>query len=394
MKQDFPKTADADVVGIGFGPAGISFACAVADADEEQGRGAAGSVLFLERASRPCLPPELLLPGTDAGHHVFGDLVTPRNPRSRFSFAMYLKEKGRLHGFGLLGRPASRLEWSDYVGWAAERLAADVHYGEPVTEILPGLSEGVLTHLWIATSSGVVRTRTLVVSDGVSPRVPALFQDHLGSHVFHSSEYLTRVGALQGEPFPKRWLVVGSGRSACMVAADLMGRGDGIAVRSLHRSSGFTAAQSDPAAAPEGRALHSVLYERNVQGLEGLRTIIHSQAAAIAKAPSGYAVTVRNIVSNEESTFDVDGIVLATGYDQPRIPPLFALLVPWLSFNEDGAVDIDRDCRVKLTGDTGVSIFMNGLSERMHGISDAQPFSLMALRSERILNAIVASRGK
>jgi L-ornithine N5-monooxygenase len=428
MKQDFRKTVDADVVGIGFGPAAISFACAVADAEEEHGCSPAGSVTFFEKASRPGWQPELLLPGTDINHHVFRDLVTPRNPRSRFSFAMYLKEKGRLHRFGVLGRPASRLEWSDYVCWTAERLAPYVHYDEPVVEILPGLSDGALTHVDVVTSNGVTRTRNLVVSSGVNPRIPALLQKHLGSHVFHTSEYLTRVGALRGASFPKRWLVIGSGQSASEATVDLLGRGDEIVVRSLHRSSGFKLTQLghfpnltfspeqvdyfhsldldgrqrlfaevkatnysgiDP---DESQKLFSVVYEGEIEGRESLKMVIYSEAKSVTKTPTGYTVTVRDIFSNKESTFEVDGIVLATGYDQPRIPPLFAPLVPWLSFNEDGAVTIDRDYRVKLAGDTGVNIFMNGLSERTHGISDGQSFSLMALRSERILNAIVALR--
>ncbi len=399
MEQDFRETTEAaDVVGIGFGPAGIAFACAVADAEEEHGRSPAGSVAFFERASRPCLSPELLLPGIDASHHVFCDLVTPRNPRSRFSFAMYLKENGRLDRFTLLGRPASRLEWADYVGWTAEQLASYVHYGEPVTEILPGLVEGALTHLRIATSNGIVRTRTLVVSDSIHPRVPALFRDHLGSHVFHVSEYATRVGALQGAPFPRRWLVVGSGRSAGTATADLLGRENGITVQWLHGSSGFNpevpAPSSDLAAAFDGgRTISSILYEGEVQGRNTFQIVNDSEVVAVAKPAASFAVTVRHLFSSDESTLEADGIVLATGYDQPRIPPLFAPLIPWLSFDENGAVAVDRDCRVKLVGATDVGIFMNALSDRAHGTGDGQSFSLVALQSERILNAIAALRG-
>jgi L-ornithine N5-oxygenase len=35
-----------------------------------------------------------------------------------------------------------------------------------------------------------------------------------------------------------------------------------------------------------------------------------------------------------------------------------------------------------------VQVWVNGLSERSHGISDSQSFSLMALRAERIANAL------
>ncbi len=429
MAQIGSKTMDVDVLGIGFGPAAISFGCVIEDLVEERGSNPVGSVLFLEKAEETAWHPELILPNTDINHHVFRDLVTPRNPRSRFSFAMYLKEKGRLHRFGLLGRPASRLEWSDYVAWTAKQLAHHVRYNEHVTEILPGLSGGALTHFEVVTSSGIVRAKNLVVSTGVCPRVPALFHDHLGPRVFHTSEYLSRISALAGD-FPKRWLVVGSGQSASEATSDLLQRRPDIRVHSLHRSSGFKLTQLgnfpnlifspeqvdyfhsldlparkrlfadvkatnysgiDP---DESQKLYSLVYEEAIMGRETLKMVVYSEVAAVTRTPGGYAVTVRDVFSGEERTFEVDGIVLATGYDQPLIPPLFSTLLPWLALDADGGVAIDRNYRVGLSGNALAHIFMNGLSERTHGISDGQSFSLMALRSERILTSILALQGR
>jgi lysine/ornithine N-monooxygenase len=39
-----------------------------------------------------------------------------------------------------------------------------------------------------------------------------------------------------------------------------------------------------------------------------------------------------------------------------------------------------------------VAIFANGQSERAHGISDAQSFSLVAVRAERILASLLEGR--
>lgn len=429
MAQIGSGTTDVGVLGIGFGPAAISLACAIEDLAEEQGANPVGSALFLEKAARTAWQPELILPNTDINHHVFRDLVTPRNPRSRFSFAMYLKEKGRLYRFGVLGRPASRLEWSDYVAWTARQLAPYVRYDEHVTEILPGLSGGTLTHFEAITSTGIVRAANLVVSTGVYPRVPAPFQDHLGPRVFHTSEYLSRISAL-GADFPKRWLVLGSGQSASEAVSDLLQRHPDIHVRSLHRSSGFKLTQLgnfpnlifspeqvdyfhsldlparkrlfaevkatnysgiDP---DESQKLYSLTYEESITGRETLRMIVYSEAVGVARTPGGYAVTIRDVFSGKESSCEVDGVVLATGYDQPLVPPLFTALMPWLELDADGGVAIGRDYRVALTGDAQAHIFMNGLSERTHGISDGQSFSLMALRSERILKSILAQQGE
>ncbi|NVL29803.1 L-lysine 6-monooxygenase, partial [Pseudomonas syringae pv. actinidiae] len=63
-------------------------------------------------------------------------------------------------------------------------------------------------------------------------------------------------------------------------------------------------------------------------------------------------------------------------------------LQPWLAADVDGGLLIDRDYRVVTQGACDVNIWVNGLSERSHGISDSQSFSLMALRAERIANAL------
>lgn len=79
-----------DVVGIGFGPANLALAIALEEA------GFAGSCLFLERRPSPQWQPEMLLPRSDIQNHPCRDLVTPRNPRSRYTFMNFLFENGRL----------------------------------------------------------------------------------------------------------------------------------------------------------------------------------------------------------------------------------------------------------------------------------------------------------
>jgi len=69
---------------------------------------------------------------------------------------------------------------------------------------------------------------------------------------------------------------------------------------------------------------------------------------------------------------------------------LLSNLQPWLVADDDGGLRIDRDYRIALKPGSSVRIFANGLSERSHGISDGQSFSLMALRAERISQALVA----
>jgi hypothetical protein len=67
-----------DVIGIGFGPANIALAIAA----EELHPGL--DIHFIERNARAGWQEEMLLPESDIQNHPLRDLVTPRNPRSRY----------------------------------------------------------------------------------------------------------------------------------------------------------------------------------------------------------------------------------------------------------------------------------------------------------------------
>lgn len=420
--SEAPRTVDA--LSIGFGPAAIALACVLEDARDEGNPLSEMDIRFLERAAATTWHSELLLSGTDINHNPFRDLVTPRNPRSRFSFAMYLKEKGRMFEFGLLGRPASRHEWSDYVSWVAAQVSRGVSYNETIREVLPGIVDKRLDHVLVDTTSGRLATHNLIVSSGSSPNIPELFVPHLGARVFHTSEFLTRLNGF-GTAAPRRWMVVGSGQSASESVLEILDRHDEVQVLSVHRSIGFRLTQLgqfpnqvfspshvdyfhglgdeqrrqylansrsanyagiDP---DESMKLFSLIYEDRLVGRERLCVKGYQAVTALEPVGEGYRVTLNDIFTGEATVQEVDAVVLGTGYLQHLVPPLLSNLQPWLATDKDGGLLIDRDYRVALKPETGVRIFANGLSERSHGISDGQSFSLMALRAERIMQALV-----
>jgi L-ornithine N5-oxygenase len=414
---------EMDTLVIGFGPAGIALACAVADWQEMHGISPVGRAAFLERSTATSWHGEFLLRNTDINHHIFRDLVTPRDPRSRFSFANYLKTRGRLYHFGLLGRPPSRMEWSDYLSWAASQLTDFVRYGEPVRAVSPIVENDILVKLQVTTDRGSFVTSKLVMSSGSTPKIPLVFDALRGPNVFHTSSYLSHVTAL-AHNFPKRWLVVGSGQSAGEAVSDLLQRRPDVLINSVHRSSGFRIGQlgqfpnltflpeqvdyfhsldtesrgrlfEDVRAtnyagidADESSALYSQIYEDRVEGRERLHMRPFCEIDAVTNVNGSYHVLLRDTFSGARSRLTADAIVLGTGFEQPPIPSLLAELLPWLELAADGGIAIDRDYRVALKRSQDVAIFANGLSERAHGISDAQSFSLVAMRAERILTAL------
>src|SRR6516162_5176738 len=119
-----------DLIGIGFGPANIALAIAL----EEFGY--SGSTLFIEGRTGPTWQPGMLLAGADIQNHPLRDLVTPRNPMSRFSFTNFLHEQGRLFAYLNLGAVfALRKDYAQYISWAASKFESCLCYGAQVTAI-------------------------------------------------------------------------------------------------------------------------------------------------------------------------------------------------------------------------------------------------------------------
>jgi L-ornithine N5-monooxygenase len=412
-----------DVAVLGFGPAGMAFTCAVADHVEQYGRSPVGQVRCFEKSSVTTWHGGFLLPQTDINHHVFRDLVTPRNPRSRFSFAMYLKSCDRLYRFGLLGRPPSRVEWSDYLTWTAAQLAEYVGYGEEVRSLSPVIDRGRLSAIRIVTSQGAYQARSVVLSSGSTPRTPELFSPYLGGRIFHTSDYLPAMDAF-ADRLPRRWLVVGSGQSAGEAVADLLRRSPDVSVESVHRSVGFKVAQLGqfpnlaflpdradyfhqlaPADrrkffaevkeinyagidADESAALYSQVYEDSVRGRERLHMSPFTVIESVSRSDDAFEIALSDLFTGDVRTVTVDAVVLGTGFEQLRLPPLLAELLPWIQLADDGGLLVGRDYQAELVPGGAASIYLNGLSERSHGIGAAQSFSLLAMRSERILESL------
>jgi L-ornithine N5-oxygenase len=144
--------------------------------------------------------------------------------------------------------------------------------------------------------------------------------------------------------------------------------------------------------ADESQALYSFMYEGEVSGHQRLNLHTWSSVVSVEKVGDGYSVLLRDGNTGLETTLYVDGIVLGTGYEQLAVPPLLTLLQPWLQRDEDGTLTVDRHYRVGLQNSEGLHIFANGTSEKTHGISDAQSFSMLALRAQQLTDALLASQ--
>ncbi len=419
------NSSDLDLIGVGFGPAGIALGAAIADFRAERASPAFGSVKFFERQKDSAWHGNFLLPGTDLNNHVYRDLATPRDPRSYFTFANYLKLHGRLYDFGLLGRPASRHEWADYIQWAAQELSPLVAYDEPVIGIRPVQRANSIHAFSVETVKGTYTARRIVLSTGAKPRIPPEYAPLQGAHVFHTSDFLPRIAALHGTQ--PRFMVVGSGQSAGEALIELRKTFPRSMLYSVHRSIGFklydlghfsnqvySPPETDyyynlPSSAKRtcfedlratnysgldmtgSSELYSMVYEDRVSGREFIKMLTRRKLVSIDGGNGCYRVVLEDIYTGATDSIEIDVVILATGYYLETFPALLSPLRQYIELDAEGVPLVERDFRVKTKNDCHAEIYVNGLCERSHGISDSQSFSLLAVRSETILKTIVAS---
>ncbi|ANN71772.1 lysine N(6)-hydroxylase/L-ornithine N(5)-oxygenase family protein [Bordetella bronchialis] len=404
-----------DLIGIGFGPSNIALAIAL---EERHGRGSPTGPLFIEK--QPCFAwhPDMMLDGAHMQISFLKDLVTLRNPASRYSFLNYLHSKGRLQDFiNLKTFFPSRQEFNDYLAWAAGHFDDCCAYGEQVLEVQPEPAGGVVELLRVRSrgADGGLRerlARNLVVSVGGRPRIPDVFASCMDdSRVFHTSGYLS---ALSRQPRLDRIAVIGAGQSAAEIfmhlhghparpRVDLLVRGHTIRPSddSPFVNEVFNAAHTDYLyARPDAERaallaqtrhtnysapdvdlierIYDVLYQQKVRGEPRHRLLRRREVEAVRTAEAGVALSVRERDAGTLDTLHYDAVVLATGYERDQHRSLLAPLDDYLDSYEP-----DRHYRLRADERLRPAIYVQGGSEATHGISDSL-LSILAIRSWEI----------
>lgn len=425
--ETLPGENTVDVLGIGFGPANIALAIALAE--ERPGVNA----LFLEANPGPGWQSEMLLRGADTQNHASRDLATLRNPKSRFTFLNYLFEHDRLLDF--LNLPLHfplRRDYAQYVQWVAGNFQHSVRYSQAVISLRPSLSPD--PH-WVAeTSSGeTYRARCIVLASGRNAYIPPVFGLHVGRTVFHTSEYSTRIRPILASDSPQRIAVVGSSQSAVEVLLDLHSRAHPDAkIHAVMQSFGprlkdtspfseeaFLPAFTDryynasPAAKREFDAslrptnyssadgdvideLYTILYEDKLENRS--RVVLHNLSAVSDIRETGRCLDIK-ISGRHTEEFErltVDAIVLATGYKdlgsgdrRDEVPPLLQGIKADFATNSNGDLMVERDYElVSKEGAKAPPLFLNGLCESSHGLGDAGSFSLLSLRAMTLIHGM------
>jgi L-ornithine N5-oxygenase len=414
---------EVELLAIGAGPSNLALAVAI----EELGPpDLAENCLLIERSPTVCWQQGLLMPWAKSQVSFLKDLVTLRNPRSRFSFLNFLHSVGRLDDFVNMGSfTPYRLEISDYLKWVAESLTrVRLELGRECVSVEPrrdssGALVGWLTRLADGTS---ISSRYLVFGAGRDPHIPEAFAGLSANRLIHSTQYRPRVSRLSKQ-LPYRVAVIGSAQSAAemfrALADDLPDCDLVWVMRSIglhtYESNKFTNELYFPSfvdeffhARPEGRA--QILREMHRTNYSGVAPALLESLYAdfyldrLTRRGRKRLITMAEVTGAHESTDEAvlevtdwhtgatsqlrrDLVFLGTGFTR-EMPRLVRRLGASLGLAH---ITVDRRYRLIVDEPSDAACYLQGVNEATHGIADSL-LSVLAHRAGDILHDLTSRR--
>jgi L-ornithine N5-monooxygenase len=393
------------------------------------------NIKFLEKNMQAGWQDEMLLPESDIQNHPLRDLVTPRNPRSKYTFVNFLFEHNRL--FEHLNLPLQhplRLEYRQYVIWVANHFSKNVEHGCEVEFINPITKGNKIDSYEIIYNSGKkINAKSIVLAPGRTPYIPPQFQSIHDERVVHLTRFLSSLKEVQSRVSNPRVAVIGGSQTAVELLLHLTNKLTTGQVVGVSRNFGFRLKDTSPFsdevyfpkfvetffhASREDKArlrkelvfsnysssdrdvidaLYVEIYRNKIQNkndlvLKNLTTITEVQVDK-----REIHLTLYHTINKTSEHLPFDLVVLATGFkdlgngqQNEPYPRLLDSISTHLEMTH-GAMTVDLDYRVKLIGEQSndhAPLFLNGLCEASHGMGDAGSFSLLSLRSAAIINAL------
>ncbi|KPH97003.1 L-lysine 6-monooxygenase/L-ornithine 5-monooxygenase [Actinobacteria bacterium OV450] len=412
---------EVGVLAIGAGPANLALAVAIEESGAPE---LAAGTLLLEQGPDIKWQRDLLMPWARSQVSFLKDLVTLRNPSSRFTFLNFLHEQGRLDEFVNLGTfHPYRWEFSDYLQWVATSLErVEIRYGARAAQVDPVVDADGSVSGWrvLLTDGDEIHCRDLVVGGGRDRRVPDVFTGLPADRLIHSAQYRTRIADIPKDE-PVRAVVVGGAQSAAEMFYALHENLPQSRVTMLVRSIGLQNYQTSkfvnerffpsfvdefydsPAevraqvldemrltnyaglAPPFLDELYTMLYRQKALGPQRSEVRALTEVVGARIEDGDVVLDLRDRMSGKTEPLRCDLVLLGTGYD-PRKPALVRELAARLGIDE---VTVSRAHRVELGDSARGAVYLQGVNEETHGIADSL-ISVLANRSHDILTDLLA----
>ncbi len=417
---------EVDLLAVGAGPANLALAVAL----EELAPDLADRTLVVEQREDVAWQSGMLLPWARTQVSFLKDLVTLRNPQSRFTFLSYLHAVGRLDEFVNLGTfTPYRIEISDYLNWVANALArVRIEYGRRCTAIAADRSPGGGVTGWRAhlAGGGTVGCRDLVIGGGRDPHVPPVFAGLPAARLVHSTEYCARSADLE-RMGARRVVVIGGAQSAVELLwashqllpdteCTLVSRSASLrsyehskfaneiyypsfvseffAARPPARDQMFEQLRGTNYSAADPELLDTVYRQRYLDRVTGTeRLAVRTMTDVTAAGFDGTEVVLRltDRTTGADSELRCDAVLLGTGF-RAEPPALVRALLAELGLPHAA---VDRNYRLALPapGSSTATCYLQGVNERTHGISDSL-LSVLAVRAGDIVTDLLDRRAR
>jgi L-ornithine N5-oxygenase len=412
-----------DFVGVGFGPSNLALAIAVKEHNDNPAVTTPVVAEFVEVKPEFGWHTGMLIPGATMQVSFLKDLVTPRNPRSAFSFLTYLTDRGRLAEFiNYKTFFPTRLEFHDYLSWAAANVDANVRYGSRVTSIreVGGAFDVEIT----GTRAGRLRARNVVIAGGLSPQLPPGVTR--SPRQIHNHEFLHDLKRLPARRHD-RFVVVGAGQSAAEVVAYLHDMSPSIEVHGVFAKYGYSPSDDSPFAnrvfdpdavddfyrADPGVRRQLINYHRStnysavdldlIEDLyareyaervaDNRRLFLRGASSVLATVEDadGVQAQILHHPTGAIDEIDCDAVIYATGFLPTPLRGILGDLSDDVVLDEGGHPVVSRDYRVATSKPTAGGLYIQGNTEHSHGLTSSL-LSNIAVRSGEILRSIDSNR--
>ncbi|MFI5706660.1 SidA/IucD/PvdA family monooxygenase [Kribbella sp. NPDC051620] len=415
-------SVDVELLAIGAGPSNLGLAVALEELAPELAR----SSLLIDRNSEIAWQQGMLMPWATSQVSFLKDLVTQRDPTSKFSFLNHLFETGRMDDFVNMSTfTPYRVEFTEYLRWVAASLEkVKIELGREVISMRARKDETGSVTGWVTTlaDGSTINSRYLVYGGSREANIPPVLADLPPNRVVHSTEYRQRVAQFDGE-LPYRVAVVGSSQSAAEMFRALRDDLPDSDVAWLMRSIGLSSDASSkftnelyypgfvdefydarPAAReqilqemyrtnysvvtpPMLEHLYADLYLDRFNGRNERRLIPMVDITAARETGDELVLELTDRRTGVVTELHRDVVFLGTGFDT-RMPRLVRELAGSLDLDR---IDVTRRYQLELGVPSAAACYLQGVNEQTHGISDTL-LSVLAQRAEEICRDIIAHR--
>ncbi|MGI8315604.1 lysine N(6)-hydroxylase/L-ornithine N(5)-oxygenase family protein [Halobacillus mangrovi] len=413
-----PSSQIYDVIGIGLGPFNLGMAALLDSVPDV-------TSLFFEKEKEFNWHPNMLIEGTTLQVPFLADLVSMADVKNHYSFLNYLQEHNRLYQFYFYEKfHIPRKEYNHYCRWVSEQLGA-CQFGKNVRDVIPFEKEGEqLYQLNVMDEETQTMksffSRNIVVGIGTVPAVPEPFHQHLGSTVFHTSDYLANKNNIGNQSV----VVIGSGQSAAEVFLDVarLQQEFGGRLEWYTRSKGFFPMEYSKLgleyfspdytdffyklsqqkkdelikeqdllykgiSAETISDIYDHLYERSI-GNE--QPPIHLQAMTemtdLEKNYDMWKLKGVHRIKNEPVIAEADIVIFGTGY-KPAVPTFLNKMKEWVKWDAYGRFHVKRGYGLDTALQGDGEIFIQNGEIHTHGVG-APDLGLGAHRNAVIINQL------